>query len=134
MSVCLQDVIKDIEIISKDGIEVNGERFEVDFHLGADWKFLATVCGIESLNCTHACIWCTCPKNQRHDGEKEWSLTDVSKGARTVELISEGSKLSAKSKKFNCVRVPLFPMIPISRVVIDNLHLFLRIMDNLVNL
>ena len=38
MSVCLQDVIKDIEIFSKDGIEVNGEKFEVDFYLGADWN------------------------------------------------------------------------------------------------
>ena len=135
MSVCLQDVIKDVELISKNGIKVDGDNFEVDFYLGADWKFLATVCGIESPNCTHACIWCTCPKNKRYDGEKEWSITDVSKGARTVESISEGSKLSAKSKKkFNCARVPHFPVIPISRVVIDNLHLFLRIMDNLVNL
>ena len=122
-------------MISDNGIEVDDERFEVDFYLGADWKFLATVCGIESPNCTHACIWCTCPKNQRFNGKKEWSITDISKGARTIELISESSKLSAKSKKkFNCARIPLFPMIPISRVVIDNLHLFLQIMDNLVNL
>ena len=135
MSVCLQDVIKDVDIISKNGIEVDGEKFEVDFYLGADWKFLATVCGIESPNCTHACVWCTCPKGERYNGEKEWSITDVSKRARTVQSISENSKLSARSKKkFNCARVPLFPMIPISRVVIDNLHLFLRITDNLVNL
>ena len=50
-----------------DNIEVDGERFEVDFYLGADWKV--------SPNCTHACIWCTCLKNQRHNGEKEWSIT-----------------------------------------------------------
>ena len=78
MSICLQDVIKGVEIISKDSIYVDGEKFEVDFYLGADWKFLATVCGIESPNCTHACIWCTCPKNQRHNGGKEWSLTVAS--------------------------------------------------------
>lgn len=58
MSICLQNVIKDVELISKEGIEVDDEIFEVDFYLGADWKFLATVCGIESPNCTHACIWC----------------------------------------------------------------------------
>jgi hypothetical protein len=103
MSICLQNVIKDIEVISKEGIEVDDETFEVDFYLGADWKFLATVCGIESPNCTHACIWCTCPKKDRYNGEKEWSLTDTSKGARTVESISVGSKLSAKSKKFKCM-------------------------------
>ena len=74
MSICLQNIIKDVEFISKEGIEVD-EIFEVDFYLGADWKFLATVCGIESPNCTHACIWCTCPKKERYNGEKEWSLS-----------------------------------------------------------
>ena len=135
MSICLQNVMKDVEQISKEGIEVDDKIFEVDLYLGADWKFLTTVCGIESLNCSHACIWCTCPKKDMYNGEKEWSLTDTSKGAHTIESICEGSKLSAKSKKkFTCARIPLFPMIPISRVVIDNLHLFLRITDNLVNL
>ena len=112
MSVCLKDVINDVQTISNDGIKVGDETLEVDFYLGADWKkFLATVCGIESPNCTHACIWCTCPESQRYNGEKEWSITDVSKGARTIESISEGSKLSAKSKrKYNCAWKPLFPM------------------------
>ena len=68
MSICQQNVIKDVELISKEGIEVDDEIFEVDFYLGADWKFLATVCA----NCTHACIWCTCPKKERYNGEKEW--------------------------------------------------------------
>ena len=31
-------------------------------------------------------------------------------------------------------RPPLFPMIPLSNVVIDNLHLFLRVADVLINL
>ena len=124
-----------MEFIANNGIEVNGEVFQVDFYLGADWKFLATVSGIDSPNCTHACIWCTCPKGERDNCDKEWSITDVTKGARTVESISSASRLSTKSKKtFNCAQLPLFPMILISRVVIDNLHLFLRIMDNLVNL
>ena len=37
-------------------------------------------------------------------------------------------------RKFNCSRSPLFKDIPIDRVIIDNLHLFLRVADNLINL
>ena len=42
--------------------------------------------------------------------------------------------LFAKSKKFNCKATPLFNFIPIDHVIIDTLHLFLRISDNLTEL
>lgn len=45
-----------------------------------------------------------------------WSIQDQSKGARTVEEIKEKSKLGKTS------------------IVIDSLHLFLRIADILINL
>ena len=66
--------------------------------------------------------------------DKEWSITDVEKGARTISLIISASKLPAKSpKRFNCSCTPLFQAVPIYHVI-DNLHLFLRITDNLINL
>ena len=87
------------------------------------------------INSKYTCIWCTCPKEDRHDTTKEWSITDVKKGARTIESISVASKLPAKSPKmYNCSRMPLFKDVPIHRVIIDVLHLFLRIADNLINL
>ena len=39
-----------------------------------------------------------------------------------------------KSKRMGCNRHPLFKFIPIDHVVIDTLHLFLRIADLLINL
>jgi len=72
---CLRNVIEEVELIANNDIEVNGEVFQVDFYLGADWKFLATVSGIDSPNCTHACIWCTCPKGERYNCDEEWSVT-----------------------------------------------------------
>ena len=38
------------------------------------------------------------------------------------------------SAKFNAKQVPLFPIIPLDHVIIDTLHLFLQICDNLINL
>ncbi|KAJ8046834.1 hypothetical protein HOLleu_05640 [Holothuria leucospilota] len=64
---------------------------------------------------------------------KEWSITDVSKGARTVEDIVRCSKKPKSNKtRFNCNREPVFSSVPISKVIPDTLHLFLRIMDQLV--
>ena len=55
-----------------------------------------------------------------------WSLS------RTVE---ENTSLAAqRKKKFNVSNPPLFKSIPLTTVVIDNLHLFLRVADVLINL
>jgi len=63
------------------------------------------------------------------------SISDLNKGARTIQEISEKAKLPKKSKlHFNCSETPIFSFIPIQRVVIDHLHLFLRISDVLINL
>ena len=62
-----------------------------------------------------------------------WSLTDPSQGARTIdENVTNAEKRGRK--QFNVSHTPLFPMIPLSRVVIDNLHLFLRVADVLIDL
>ena len=61
-----------------------------------------------------------------------WSITDPAKGARTVEITK--LSLERETKRFNCCRAPLFSFIPMHRVVIDSLHLFLRITDVLINL
>ena len=66
---------------------------------------------------------------------KTWSITDKNQGARTIEEIAEKSKLGKSSKYwFNCSRKPIFSFIPLQHVVIDSLHLFLRISDVLINL
>ena len=42
------------------------------------------------------------------------------------------ASLPKRKQQYNVSRKPLFPMIPLDRVVIDNLHLFLRVSDTLV--
>lgn len=129
----LQDICeeaKDLEVLT-----IQHNVYTILFFLGGDWKFLATVCGIESASAEYSCIWCKCPKSERSNMKLEWSISDPEKGARTIEEIREKHKLSKRSKsRFNCCGDPLFPFIPIQRVVIDTLHLFLRITDVLINL
>ena len=125
---------KDLEVIS---IKEKVYKIIIFWFLGGDLKFLATVCGLDSANAEYACIWCKCPKIQRFDMTLQWSITDINKGARTIIIqeISEKAKLPKKSKlRYNCSETLIFSFIPIERVVIDHLHLFLRISDVLINL
>ena len=84
--------------------------------------------GVDSATCDHACImpfeiW-----------KKNWSLIDTKFGARTIEENEQISKEPKSKKRFNVSHEPLFPTIPLTNVVIDNLHLFLRVFDVLMRL
>ena len=94
------------------------------------WGGLETVCAIGAANQDYACIWCKCPRVKRWDTSKKWSISDTPMGARTVEELKE----HAKKHKFNCKFPPLFDFIPMDHVVIDTLHLFLRVSDVLIEL
>ena len=120
----LADIIKEMQDLKN--ILVDDKTFDFEYFLGGDWKFLACVCGIDAANAEHACIWCKSARLDRCDTSKHWS----EHGARTINEISK----NARSKKFNDKSKPLFTFIPLRHVVIDTLHLFLRVSDVLINL
>ena len=95
---------------------------------------MALVTGIDAANSRYACLWCKCPEEERHRMDLEWSLVDIVKGARTIEETLTNSTHPKSRKKYNVSSRPLFPTIPLKRVVIDPHHLFLRVTDNLINL
>ena len=127
----LEDIRSDVGHLNC--IEVSKVEYNIIFYLGGDWKFLALVTGINSAKSQYACIWCKCPNTERGDMDKTWYLTDPQFRARTVEENLSFSTLPKSRKQFNVSRQPLFPTIPLHRVVIDNQHLFLRISDVLKN-
>ena len=46
----------------------------------------------------HSCIWCEASKDERHNMNLKWSISDTQQGARTIEEISNISQLSKKNK------------------------------------
>ena len=70
---------------------------------------------------------------ERANMDKTWSIIDTTHGARTVQENIEPSG-KPRSKKQYVSHPPLFPMIPLHNVVVDNLHVFLRVSDVLINL
>ena len=116
----LEDIRSEVETLKMN--TVDGVVYKINYFLGGDWKFLAIVTGIDSATSTYACIWCKCLSTERCLMDKQWSIVDSSKGARSIE---ESIKLSEKLKsqrKFNVTNRPLFPSIPLSNVVIDKIQ------------
>ena len=64
---------------------------------------------------------------------QEWSFLNEESGARTVDDIISCHR-KPKSQKFGCIHPPLFPNIAIDHIILDILHLYLRITDVLFNL
>ena len=104
------------EIATLTTITYAGATFRLEFFFCGDWKFLATVCGIGPANRNIA-----------------WPLNgEDAKSSRTIDSIKKDSI----GHKNNCQHIPLFEFNPMDHVVIDALHLFLRIsyilLENLV--
>ncbi len=129
LAVALADIRDEVEFLSS--IELDGVTYNVTYYLGADWKFLAIVTGIGSASCEHACIWCKCKASEQCDLDMEWSVCDPSSGARTITENVALFQLPRSRKQYNVSYCPLFPL---SNVVIDNLHLFLRVSGVLIDL
>ena len=66
---------------------------------------------------------------------RKGALSDISKGARTGKEIEQMARGSGRANKlYNINNAALFPSISSDHVIIDSLHLFLRISDNPANL
>ena len=128
----LRDSLADLrmEMSNLKEISANNCTYKIEYFLGGDLKFLALVCGLGRANEDYACVWCKCPREQRWDTSKTWSINDPKFGARTVTEIARFST----GKKLNCKAQPLFDFIPMDHVIIDTLHFFLRISDVLIDL
>lgn len=109
----LHGVNSEMDRIQREGIEINGELVGFSFYLCADYKFLLLVCGFKEANSRYACIFCEAANCFYHK-----------KGHKRRAKIAKGD--------IGVVRDYLFPAIPVDRIVIDILHLFLRTSDKLL--
>ena len=116
-------------------ITVRDQTVTIVYYVGGDWKFLEMVTGIGAATYTsrYACIWCKCPQLERFDTLQKWSIMDTDYGARTLEENIALAQSRAK-EKFNVINNPIFPTIPQTCVVVDNLHMLLRVCDVLIDL
>lgn len=62
----LAPVLSEINhLLEHNSINVAGEVIDLDFVLGADYKFLLHIMGFNAANSIYACIYCTVKKDER---------------------------------------------------------------------
>ena len=115
--------------IDKGSITIDDQEQKLEFFIGGDYKFLLTVMGLKGATSLYACLWCKVHKNNRWETDKHFTCYNSPPMMRTLSEIK-----SSKGKKndFSCIREPLLN-IPLSHVIVDELHLLLRVMDILID-
>ena len=103
----------EIQILQNEGLLIDGKQTKFSFYLGADYKFILLVCGMQAANSNHACVYCEAKKCQYYKGKGKLR-TRLSPGQPGV------------------ARKNLLPDIPLDRIVIDELHMYLRTSDKLL--
>jgi hypothetical protein len=135
ISACFKEIIDEIEQLKT--IKVGKHTMQLIFYYACDWKMLAHSLGLLSANSKYPCVWCKCCKDDFHKTDTDYSIVDPNKGARNHEELSAiiSHPEPKKIVKFGYDKKPIFrQVLPISRYMIDMLHLFLRISDSLFNL
>lgn len=107
--------------------KIGEQTFNIKFYLAGDLKFLANMLGINQANSNLPCIWCKCPKT--NCDSLEWSISDLKKGARSHEESEIRRVYKNVPNKLGYIKSPIFDFIPFENVIIELMHLNLRITD-----
>ena len=107
----------------------NGKAYYLELFLGGDMNFLLTALGLNAANSKYSCLCCKIDKYCRGDMSKDENYYSSEKMKRTLH----GMKIlhSKKSNDFGCIHPPLLN-IDLNHVVVDKLHLLMRIVDVLL--
>ena len=124
MKMCLQDNIRDVKRLAR--IDINGETNEIQYFLGGDWKFPRYGHG------NRFCIF----QLRVVQVSSPWAFWFRSAMVNQwCELWRKNEHIHCRLKKeeVQCFK-PLFPTIPLTRLVVDNLHMFLHVAGTLIDL
>ena len=111
-------------------IEVSNRKISLEFFLGGDYKFLLLILGLKSATCNHSCIWCKIHKDMK------WDMTYDLNHYNSTPLkctLAEIREMTARKKDNYCCKYPPLLNIDLDHVILDELHLMLRVVDVLID-
>jgi hypothetical protein len=125
------DVFKNInELVKVKKLSLNEkDNIGLEFFLGGDYKFILLMLGLKSATSNYACSWCLVHKDNRWDMEHDLKYYNESPMHRTLKDIKDNA--AKKKDNYCCENEPLLD-IDLTHIVLDELHLLLRIMDVLI--
>jgi hypothetical protein len=120
------------DLIEVSEITIDNSKFDLEFFLGGDYKFLLIMLGMKSATSNFACVWCKVKKENRWLMDKDLNCYNSPPLRRTLQEIIDMANKEGTQGKYSCVHEPLIK-IDLDHVVLDELHLLLRVMDVLLN-
>ena len=116
--------INDLNSMTK--ITMNGKEIKLELFLGGDYKFILIMLGLKGATSFYACAWCKVHKDKRWDLNHEEDFYNKPPLQRTLKELKELSKKGREN--FCCEHEPLLN-IELDHVILDELHLLLRVVD-----
>ncbi|PFX12813.1 hypothetical protein AWC38_SpisGene23165 [Stylophora pistillata] len=117
------------DLIATSKMTVDGHEIKTEFYLGGDYKFILVMLGLKGATSNYACAWCKVHKTDRWRINNDYNSYNTLPMARTQKEICEMSKKSKDN--YCCDKQPLLN-IPLYHIVVDELHLMLRVTDILI--
>ena len=117
------------DLTAKGKMNVDGQEIQTELYLGGDYKFILLMLGLKGATSNYACAWCKTHKNDRWRINNDYTSYNTPPLARTLKEMFEMSKKSRDN--YCCDKQPILN-IPLDRIVVDELHLMLRITDILI--
>ena len=128
LSVCCKHIFEEFnEILTQPEITVADKKYSVDMLFNGDMKFIHTCLGLSGATANYACPWCLVHKDDRADISRDMEFYEREEMRRTTSKMNS----DAENKKFGSKHRPLINLEP-NKIVPDELHLFLRINDILL--
>jgi len=112
----LSNLLEKLSLLNQ--LEVDGVKYNIEYWLTGDLKFISIILGIQAANGEYPCPWCTSSKK------------NFSCDTHEINRVFENQTLGIKGYK----NEPILGFIKAENVIVDGLHLFLRISDKLEDL
>ena len=127
---CLKHLIDKLRVVS--AIEINNQTYQIEFYAGGDLKWLSNCFGINAANSKYPCPFCTFEMQDIMTSNdvlvQNWPIT-----RNHNEALNSIHMHKADGRK-GYINPPIFDFIDFDKIVVDILHLFLRITDKLFEL
>lgn len=115
--------LQELRELATQGITITNIHWKINLYFSSDWKFLAICLGINAAKSNYFCPWCTIKKSQQGDLSLMWTIS------KNINMLKDNCNAYPGHYK-----PPLFDMIPIDHWIFDELHVMLRITDQLWSL
>jgi hypothetical protein len=128
---CLKEIMEPFK--SFDKITINHEEYKIVQKFGADMKFIEECYGLQCANASYGCIYCEADLSKPWKSGDEKLIFPINRTLDNANKIVSKGLNNKKRNKHDIKGYAYKPLLHIDfkMIVVDTLHVFLRISDKL---